>query len=519
MLLVSLTAVLLGAPSGIEEVILLADRAEVIRRGRSPCTNGAAKVEFERLPIVLDTRTLRAESTAETSVLSLRHEVEEGPDEPLAARTDERSALSAQRLALDHRRARLSEQKARLDRLTALYRVAVTEQMTSPRPPRSRWAQALDQLRSERTALAQARRKLKADEAAWARRNDFVTRKLQRRSDETRRSVRAIVSTACNGEAAEVRLAYVVPQARWRPEYDIDFRPSQDGRGQVRLTVSAIVEQSTGEDWDEIKLRLSTARPRLGADAPRLGPILLSGRQRKKGKVLVQEYERRADLSSGNAGGNRGPSGAQLDDGGTTVALTIPGRVTVLADGRKHWFPIDETRTDAQQKWVALPCLKRSVFRVAEFKNPAAYPLLAGRINTFIQGAFVGHSPLEFTATGEAREVSLGFEPGLALERKQRTDKAAVNGFLKRTKQWARAFRSTIANRSVQTITVEVREQIPVSQNEEIEVSIVEEGTTRPYRLDRDRGIVSWTVTVPAGKTQKVDFAYEIEFPDDWKVN
>jgi hypothetical protein len=40
----------------------------------------------------------------------------------------------------------------------------------------------------------------------------------------------------------------------------------------VRLTVGALIKQATGEDWTDARVMLSTARPKLDAEAPIPGP-------------------------------------------------------------------------------------------------------------------------------------------------------------------------------------------------------------------------------------------------------
>ncbi len=67
-------------------------------------------------------------------------------------------------------------------------------------------------------------------------------------------------------------LSYVVPGATWQSDYDLDFVPqgkAKVGPGVARLTVGAVIRQATGEDWPAARISLSTARPKLGTEAPR----------------------------------------------------------------------------------------------------------------------------------------------------------------------------------------------------------------------------------------------------------
>ena len=57
-------------------------------------------------------------------------------------------------------------------------------------------------------------------------------------------------------EHIEVELSYLVPDAVWYPRYD--FRVT-DGSDQAELTMSALVAQATGENWEDVDLYLSTS--------------------------------------------------------------------------------------------------------------------------------------------------------------------------------------------------------------------------------------------------------------------
>jgi Domain of unknown function (DUF4139) len=67
------------------------------------------------------------------------------------------------------------------------------------------------------------------------------------------------VRATVRGEAnARVVLSYETSAARWKPTYELQYLPD---RGQVVLAFSGLVSQESGEDWDGVRLSLSTARP------------------------------------------------------------------------------------------------------------------------------------------------------------------------------------------------------------------------------------------------------------------
>src|SRR5207248_3289158 len=97
-----------------------------------------------------------------------------------------------------------------------------------------------------------------------------------------------------------------------------------------------------------------------------------------------------------------------LDDRGQSFLLTIPGKATVIADGRPYWMPVDVVSTDADARLVTVPKLRPYVYRMAKLANPASYPLLAGKLHTYRGGSYVGDTWLEYKGLREPIEASLG---------------------------------------------------------------------------------------------------------------
>ena len=69
---------------------------------------------------------------------------------------------------------------------------------------------------------------------------------------------------------------YAIGGPSWRPAYDV--RVLSD-KGLVELVTYGVVRQTTGEDWGNVELTLSTALPHGGADLPELLSWRLGDRQ------------------------------------------------------------------------------------------------------------------------------------------------------------------------------------------------------------------------------------------------
>ena len=74
-----------------------------------------------------------------------------------------------------------------------------------------------------------------------------------------------VVVEAFDATKAEFDLSYFVSSAGWTPSYDLKVEQLNQP---INLKYKASVFQSTGEDWKDIKLTLSTGDPQLGGEKP-----------------------------------------------------------------------------------------------------------------------------------------------------------------------------------------------------------------------------------------------------------
>src|SRR5260370_19023035 len=73
-----------------------------------------------------------------------------------------------------------------------------------------------------------------------------------------------------------LEISYRVDKASWHPQYDVRVQMNNgQNQGEVELTYMGMVQQATGERWENVALALSTARPSLAAVLPELQPWYL----------------------------------------------------------------------------------------------------------------------------------------------------------------------------------------------------------------------------------------------------
>ncbi|MFN3201494.1 MAG: mucoidy inhibitor MuiA family protein [Bradymonadia bacterium] len=529
LLLGGLAAQAQGAPAAsetpIKKVLVLSDRAQVTREAKVPCTDGAATARFFPLPATVQLESVHAQGAGQTRAVGTAQR-QRTLDEAIDPRAE---ALKTEIIALDDEIMALSRQLQRLDarhNLSSQYsdRIvdAINGRMLDPNGNWDvpEWGRNLDQLQAEHTGRTQAildvQRTLREKQRVLDRKQQALGR-LQNGAGRTALEVE--VSASCKGPQARVQLSYIVSGAQWKPEYDLRFVPQSSGssKGTVELTVGAIIQQRTGEDWEDAQIILSSARPRLGGEAPKPARLNVTGNKGSKDKVLVQARERREKLDAGNTPTDA-PSGATLDDKGQSVTLTLPRRISVAADGRPYWVPVDLRKTKGEQFLSVIPKLSHRVWRKVRFKNPAPYPLMAGLTHVFRGGDYVGDTSIRHRGPGAPIEVALGVDEGFKVERKAANEQTRKPGMFQSAKKMERAYEIIIERKARGSAKLEITENLPLSRVDKVKVDLDKKGTTPGYSIDKDRGFITWPLKLKANEKETISLSYTIRLPDDWKV-
>ncbi|MCC6335999.1 MAG: DUF4139 domain-containing protein [Myxococcales bacterium] len=251
----------------ITEVTVFTDQARVVRTAKVT-VNGTASVELPALRDPIDPSTIQVEAQgAEVR----RVDVERITPEKL--RTAEAKALLADLDKVDQELARVQlEQTALVTQRDDLQKVSPTLPPADPLKPSPRlnpsgWT-AGSQFASDQLAKVQARLRSGTEQFKKLReKRELLLEKAQKLGNpETTAGWKVVAQLAGNG-AGSVTMTYQVRNAQWTPAWDLQLLPESNT---VNLSLAGVVTQSTGEDWTNTALRLSTAIPSAAVEVPKL---------------------------------------------------------------------------------------------------------------------------------------------------------------------------------------------------------------------------------------------------------
>jgi uncharacterized protein (TIGR02231 family) len=510
----------IDADSTVLRVTLFEDRAEVVRSTSCVVPAGVSWVRLSGVATMVHDPSVQPSlvSGGGTARILSSHVVRRVRKVPVCSEAEVKSAEADYRAAIARRvtaERSLEAAEAHEARFVSLLKEWTTALRRVPRDARtelSGWRTARKELLSAQTqaldAVAAARAELEAarlDEARAALRNEKV------RQEEPRfEAAIELQVESPGGGPLQLEVSYRTPCALWRPEH-LCRLVQKDGAAQMVITTWATVWQRTGEEWRNVPLRFSTARPAQAASPPLLTEDNLRLRKKtdaEKRNIVVEVREQAIAV----AGLARGTSDVQempgVDDGGEPLTLQALRPTTVPASGQPVRVEIGSITLPCQVERVAYPERGAAVHLRATATLGGALPLLAGPIHVLRGSELCGRGHTGFVGRGEPFEIGFGVDDGLRVRRKveESRETTPVVG----TQKVSRAVKLYVSNLSGEPRRLLVTERIPVSEIRDVEV-ILEK--TSGMRYDPKDGFASFDLELPARATRELELSYRIGAP------
>ncbi|HLP54037.1 MAG TPA: DUF4139 domain-containing protein [Fluviicola sp.] len=379
--------------------------------------------------------------------------------------------------------------------------------------------------------LALNRRKSEKDfkrSGMHARLQDLKNFQSSSAPEQPKGPVHQIMITVSAKEAATGKLtvSYLVSGASWVPMYDLR---SDIATGKINLTYKAHVSQNTSEDWDDVRLTVSTNNPYQNKTRPVLHPWYIDY------YVAAIYYDQpnyaysnapTPQVLSSEAKSNAGAmEDMEIDAQTASDFTTMIDRVlsaefkidlpySIKSDGEEHMVLVKNIDLSANYKYICVPKLDPSAYLVAQIVKLDELQLVPATANIFFDGTYIGETYLDPTTMDDTLSLSLGKDPNIIVKRtllkKEMKEKIVGN-----TKERTMSYELEIKNLKSNNIQLIVKDQLPVTQNAEI---IIE-----PIDLDKANyntvtGILNWEFELKAKENRKIHFSYRVKHDKDKEV-
>ena len=329
-----------------------------------------------------------------------------------------------------------------------------------------------------------------------------------------------------------LRVTYTVRNARWAPLYDARLDTgAKDRKPALELVRRAEITQSTGEDWSNVALAVSTVRTARGGSAPDLTSLIVqypptprqaaAGALADKDNMLLRSAPMAAPapLAQYDAVKKERADEQQavVDVNGFQVTFKIPGRVSLGANDGAKSLRITTATLAPDLAVRSAPVVDPTAFLEASFKQTEDAPLLPGRVAIYRDGAFVGRGRMSAAGKDETVRLGFGADDKVKIERSVLKRNEGSAGIIVTTsKTDERSFKTNIRNGHDFPLRIAIEDQLPVSENEEIQVEMLP-STTPPSTTNlRDkRGVLEWAFEAKPGEARDIVFAWRVRWPKD----
>ncbi len=521
----------------ITAVAVYPDRARVTRSGTATLEPGSHRLEVPELPLKLDPASVRvsARGTARARLLGIdvrRDFYVETPAERVRELEEQVECLEDEMRGLDARVELLEREQAVLGELggqTETYARGLAYGKTTAVDQMA----LFDDLRSRAEGLNATLSDLFVRRRDMERRLQKLRRELdQLRGARGRERYTAVVEVEVTQAGDLVAdLTYVVSGAGWRPLYDVRLTQLTDQATHqpaetLEVGYLAQVTQRTGEDWPDVALTLSTARPALAETLPELdpwyiGPVYAQERRAapRMMKMAAPAVSPAVDRDMMLVGAGTGAEVAEVEaevvmatvkTGGFAVTYQVPGTVAVPADGAPHKVAVACFELTPELDYVTAPKLVEAAYRRARVTNDSPYTLLPGPANLFAGDEFIGTTELELTAPSGELELYLGTDDRVRVERelKRREVDKKLLGDRRRLRY---GYEITLENLLPIEGKITLHDQIPVPRHEDIKVKLE---SAEPRQVEqKELNLLEWELTLAPGEKRIVRFDFTVEHP------
>ena len=334
--------------------------------------------------------------------------------------------------------------------------------------------------------------------------------------------VRAVIEASA-AVTVPVSLEYRVTDAGWEWLYEARLDTQSK---KMSLGRQAAIQQGSGEDWREVEVTVTTAKPRTNAGTPAIQSLFLrlTDRQVARNDANLEEVivtgSRR---SRGSARTRSEPEEEQApqitaEEFATefTAEYRIPGRATITSNRQLRMYPVSEEEFDAELVARAVLSVETSARLEATFTYERDVPIEAGRLQLYRDGSYIGMAALPSLLPGSDVRVPFGVDERIRINVRDERAQSGRRGMLNRQTLSEHRRRYEITSYHGTALPIEVVDRVPVSQESDIKVEVLEGATAPTVRnLDGKEGVYLWKLPGTPKKTESIRHYYSVRYPSD----
>lgn len=322
---------------------------------------------------------------------------------------------------------------------------------------------------------------------------------------------------------ATVNVSFFAPNAAWLPTYDLRANTN----GTIDLVQKAELKQSTGMDWNNVNLTLSTGNPTQSTQKPALTPFYLGFVENfKRKRQLTMMNEKPQASATGRETLDEMKDAKEEDDALTLAEFTtanegmiqteydIKLKYSIPTDDNMHVVAIQNKTIKAEYKYAVVPKLDAGAYLVASITDWSDMNLIPGTTRIYFDGSYIGKSVIDPTISDDTLALSLGKDRSIMVSRKKLKDKTKERVLLDE-KTISSTYEIMIRNNKSTAINIEITDQVPLSSIEQVKVELIKSDDAA---YTEETGELKWNINLKSKDVKKLQFSYDVKMPKDKRL-
>jgi len=350
---------------------------------------------------------------------------------------------------------------------------------------------------------------------------------LQRLLDETRQGSKSsksvTVSLSANADASsQVKLNYYQRGATWYPIYEV--RLDSDS-GELDLSQKAVIRQATTENWDDVKVTLSTSQPTAAMAAPNVESVFLSLKPKYPEASLYADSASIEEVvvSAKGAPSRARSEGVELEgarsnekwSGSYALNFPIAGRISVTNNNSDtDTYDLEKFSFPTKLVTQIVPRKSTKAFLGARFTNSGKLPLQGNKMTVFVDGVLIGSTQMPTILPGAEVTLPMGQDRRVEVVVADQGGEGGNSGVIAKQQTKVTDLIYQITNRRSADTLVEVKDAYPVSRDKAIKV-VVDKKASKPDEIDYEekRGVIVWRKTLKASENWEIRQNFKVTYP------
>lgn len=498
--------------SAIKSVTVYLNQAQVTRVANVSVNRGTTQLIFENLSPQLDFNSIQVRGDQNLTLLSVNQRnnylkaSEKTPE--IIALEDSLESTSDMITAIKIKREALQIEKDLLQANKVLFGANNGLHIDDLEDALMLYRKRTQEIGEEQYRLIKAEKPLVIIHEALKKQLQVIQRRLQN-------PVELVVTVECDKalNSAQVEITYLVSQVSWSIFYDIRVK---DTHSPLQLISKAHITQQTGEDWSEVKLILSTLTPNESGNKPELEPLRIDFLNAVG--VIHRKQMKESKMQQINSADEYTPAMAappvQVMETEIQIEYHIVNPYSIPADGNPHTVDLNTTSLQAMYGHAVVPKYNTAVYTTASIPASGLINQLPGNANVYLSGAFTGTTYISSTAS-DTMVISLGIDKRIQVERILMAEISSRTCCFGGNKKDVNGWEIRLRNTRKEAIQIMVEDQIPVSKNSEIEVTLLEKSGAQ---FDESTGKLTWYITLEPEQSLKIPFSFEVKYPKNKQV-